>query len=136
MPKLPGWGVLVLRVVVGIVFLAHGSQKLFLYGFAGVARSMGLLGIPAPEVAGVVVTLVEFIGGILLIAGLFARWAALLLAVEMAVAVLAVHLKGGFFLPSGLEYALTLLAANLVLVLEGPGQAALDAHINKGSYWK
>ncbi len=135
MPKRPGWGLVVLRVVVGLVFLAHGTQKL-VAGFASVARTMGTLGVPTPLVAGVAVTLVEFVGGILLVAGLFTRWAALLLALEMAVAIVDVHLANGFFLPRGFEYALTLLAANACLVLAGPETFSLDAHINPGGYWK
>ena len=130
MGKLDAWGLLILRVVVGIVFLAHGSQKLFVFGFSRVAQMMGGVGIPLPEISGAVVTLVEFIGGILLILGLFTRWAALLLAIQMSVAVLAVHLKGGLFLPRGFEYALTLLAACAALALAGPGAAALDSKLS------
>ncbi len=126
MPKFPGWGLVVLRIAVGIVFLAHGSQKLVSEGFAGVARSMGMMGIPLPQVAGVVVTQLEFLGGVLLIVGLFTRWVALLLALEMIVAIVKVHLPGGFFLPRGFEYALLLLGNCVALILAGPGAAALD----------
>lgn len=125
------WGVTILRVVVGIVFAMHGGQKLFVYGFAGTGQAMERMGIPLAPVAGVVVTLVEFLGGILLIAGLATRWAAALLAIDMLVATLRVHLGAGFFLPRGFEYALTMLAANLALALCGPGALALDARIAK-----
>ena len=125
--KWQGWGVAVLRAVVGFVFLMHGGQKLFIYGFKGVAGFMSQLGIPAPGLAAVVVTLVEFLGGAALLVGLFTSWAAALLSINMLVAVLAVHLRAGFFLPKGFEYALTLLAANVALVLTGSGEAALDS---------
>ncbi|HSB72221.1 MAG TPA: DoxX family protein [Candidatus Methylomirabilis sp.] len=121
-----GWGITVLRVVVGVVFLTHGGQKLFVWGFDNVAGFMGKIGIPAPMLAAVVVTLVELLGGILLVLGLFTRWAALLLAFNMLVAILTVHLRAGFFLPNGYEFALTLLAANAALVLLGSGEASVD----------
>jgi len=122
----PDWGIAILRIVAGLVFLEHGNQKLFALGFPGVGGMLTRLGIPVPGFFAVVVTMVEFLGGLALIAGLLTRWAALLLSINMAVAVLSVHLKDGFFLPSGFEYALTLLAANACLVITGPGALALD----------
>jgi putative oxidoreductase len=120
------WGITAIRVVVGIVFLMHGGQKLFVWGFGGVAAFMTRVGIPAPMMAAVVVTLVEFLGGLALLLGLFTRWAAIPLAVNMAVAIATVHLRNGFFLPNGYEFALTLLGANLALVLLGSGGASVD----------
>ena len=121
-----GWGMAPLRLAVGLVFLMHGGQKLFVFGVAGVAGFFGNLGIPAPMAAAVVVSLVEFLGGIALVLGFLTRWAALLLAVNMLVAVLVVHARKGFFLPDGAEFALTLLGANLTLLLVGPGSASID----------
>ena len=129
--QIQGWGITALRVVVGIVFLAHGGQKLFVWGFGGVAGFLGQVGIPAPMLAAVVVTLVEFLGGLALLLGLFTRWAAIPLAINMAVAILTVHLRAGFFLPNGYEFALTLLAANVALILLGSGEASLDSLLGK-----
>jgi putative oxidoreductase len=126
-----GWGTTVLRVVVGIVFLMHGGQKLFVLGFGAVAGFLEQLGIPAPMLAAVVVTAVEFLGGLALLLGLFARWAAIPLAINMLVAILTVHLRSGFFLPDGYEFALTLLAANVALALLGSGEASVDRLLEK-----
>lgn len=123
---LHGWGIAILRVVVGIVFLVHGGQKLFVWGFGAVAAFMAKVGIPAPMAAAIVVTLVEFLGGLALVLGLFTRWAAIPLAINMAVAILVVHWPAGFFLPNGYEFALTLLGANAALVLLGSGEASVD----------
>jgi len=129
--QLQGWGITTLRVVVGIVFLAHGGQKLFVWGFGGMAGFLGQVGIPAPMLAAVVVTLVELLGGLALLLGLFTRWAAIPLAINMAVAILTVHLRAGFFLPNGYEFALTLLASNVALILLGSGEASLDSLLGK-----
>jgi putative oxidoreductase len=124
--QLREWGIALLRIVVGAVFVAHGAQKLFAYGISGVAGSMGQMGIPLPTVSAVAVTAAEFGGGLALLAGFFTRWAALPIAFSMLVALVAVHLKGGFFLPNGIEYVLTLFAATVTLALTGSGAFSVD----------
>ncbi len=120
------WGITLARLAVGTVFLAHGAQKLFVFHFAGVIGFFTQAGIPLPAVSAVVVTLVEFFGGLALVLGLGTRIAAALIAIEMLGAIVLVHLKGGFFLPRGFEYAFTLLLVNAGLVLTGAGALALD----------
>ncbi len=122
-------GLLILRVILGVVFTMHGGQKLFVIGLPGVARMMYGLGIPVPNVAAVVVTLVEFVGGALLVIGLFARGAAVLTAADMAVAVLKVHLPNGFFLPRGFEFALTLFCVSVTIVMLGAGRWSIDGWV-------
>jgi putative oxidoreductase len=119
------YGLTVLRVVTGIVYFHHGYEKLFRMGIHGVTGFFGHLGIPGPAVAAVIVTLVEFVGGLLLIAGLGTRIAAGLNAIDMVVAILVVHLKNGFSGPMGYEHPLTLLGACICLVLAGGGALTL-----------
>lgn len=115
-----------IRIVVGLTFLAHGSQKLFQFGIHGVAGAFAQSGIPMPLASAYLATFAEFFGGLFLLLGLLTRLAAIPVAVTMLVAILRVHLKGGFFLPSGFEYALVLLVANAAFILAGGGAWALD----------
>jgi putative oxidoreductase len=120
-------GLTIVRILVGIVFFAHGAQKLFVFGLGGVAGAFGQMGIPLPSIAGPGVAILEFVGGILILFGLFTRVIAILLAIEMLGAIFFVHLKNGFFLPTGFEFAFTMLMSSLALVLGGPGAYAIES---------
>lgn len=130
---------LALRVPAGIIFAAHGAQKLFgwfggygLTATAGWLESIGIApGLPFALLAGGA----EFFGGLLLLLGLLTRPAALALAVTMVVAIFSVHIQNGFFMSNnGYEFALALLAATLALAVSGAGKLALDSMFNKKSF--
>jgi putative oxidoreductase len=120
------WGIAVLRVIVGFTFFMHGWQKLFQFGLPGVTNAFTQMGVPLPGVTAPLVSVLELVGGALLILGLLTRPAAILLAIDMLVATLLVHLPAGFFLPNGVAFVLLLLAGAVALVLTGPGAFAVD----------
>ena len=128
--NLRSWGLTLLRLVVGVIFIMHGWQKLSM-GFHNVAGFLGALGIPLPTLAAVVLTIVELLGGIALILGVLTRYVAALLAIDMLVALILVHIKGGFFVPNGVEFPLLLLVANLNLILAGPGALSVSTFRKK-----
>jgi putative oxidoreductase len=126
------WGIAVLRVTVGAIFLAHGLQKVFVIGMPAVAEFMAQAGIPLPMASAILVSAVETLCGMALVLGLLTRWAAVPLAIDMLVAMIVVHLPGGFFLPNGIEFTLALLAGCVSIGLVGPGAFALDNVIPGG----
>lgn len=128
-PRQTSAAMLVLRVVLGIIFMAHGGQKLFVYGFDGVAGAFAGMGIPLASIAGPAVALVEFFGGLALVAGLLTRLAGVGLAVTMLGAIFFAHLSSGFFAPEGYEFPLALLAGALAVAIAGAGDLSADALI-------
>ena len=120
------WGIVPLRVVVGLVFLMHGGQKLFVFGIAGTADIMGKLEIPAPMLAAAIVIAVELLGGLAILLGAYTKVAGALLAFEMVIAILVARMHGGFFAPYGYEFEMTLLGACLTFALYGPGRMSLE----------
>jgi putative oxidoreductase len=136
-----GYGQLILRVVLGFGFLYHGWPKLFSSaGHEGFAGMLTMIGIPAPGLMAWVVALVEVVGGLALIAGAFTAIVGALLAIEMLVALFAVHLTHGFnfinivgmtdagpqFGMPGYEVNLLYIAGLLALILGGPGAYSVD----------
>ncbi len=126
-------GLTILRVIIGIIFLAHGAQKFFEYSIPGTIGAFTQMGVPLANIAAPLVATVELVGGLALVLGVFTRPVAALLAIDMLAALFLVHLSAGFFLPSGYEFVLALAAAVIALTLTGPGAFALDNLLPKRS---
>ena len=126
----------ILRLVVGIVFFAHGAQKMLgWFGGFGFKGTMGFFTqqMHIPAIFAVLAILAEFLGGIGLILGLLGRIAALGIAVNMCVAILLVHLPNGLFMNwygnqkgEGFEYHLLVIAIALVIMAKGSGALSVD----------
>lgn len=132
------YGPAVLRLAVGAVFVAHGAQKLFGVwgggGLQGTAAFFSQLGLTPAFPLAVLVGLVEFVGGLMLVAGALTLFAAAALAVNMCVAIWKVHFVNGFFLNwslvpgqgHGYEFNIALIGALVSLMLTGPGAFSVD----------
>ncbi|MBN1442223.1 MAG: DoxX family protein [Planctomycetes bacterium] len=150
-------GMLILRLALGGIFVAHGVAKLLPWGegLETFSKTVGGLGIPGPAYpAAVAIVAAEILGGLMVVLGLFARVGALALAAVMAGAIYFVHLHSGFFLkvmvtpqditawpadaagnkfiPHGIEFNVALLAMSLQVVLGGAGKMVLAARSKKG----
>jgi putative oxidoreductase len=130
------WVITIIRIVLGVVFFAHGAQMaLGWFGGAGLQSTVRTfrenLRIPAP--LAVLSVAAEFLGGLGLIVGLLSRIAAFGIAVVMSVALLVVHRKFGFFMNwfgekqgHGIEYHVLVLALALTVIIKGAGAFSLD----------
>src|SRR5690606_1102130 len=105
------------RLCVGIVLIAHGWQKVFVHGIDGTTQNMAGMGVPLPQLAAWYSSMVELVGGILLVVGLLLPVVGLLIAVDMVGALVLVHFSHGLFLPNGVEVVLGLGAAGLTVGL-------------------
>lgn len=122
---------LALRVPVGIVFAAHGAQKLFGwfggYGLAGTGGYMESIGLSPGTVMAALAGGAEFFGGLALVVGLLVRPASAVLAFTMLVAIFSAHVSKGLFIANGgYEYALALLAVTVSLLISGAGRLSVD----------
>ena len=125
-PRQQGLAIAIVRIITGITFFAHGYQKLFIMGISGIQGGFTKMGVPMPTITAVLVTFLEFFGGIGLVIGLLTRLIALGLAIDMLGAISIVHFANGFFLPKGYEFVLLLMVASLSLVVGGPGRLSVD----------
>ncbi|MCD5991618.1 DoxX family protein [Pseudomonas sp. CDFA 553] len=129
-----GYGLTVVRILVGIIFVAHGSQKLFGafggYGLEGTGQYMASLGLTPGYLMALLSGSAEFFGGLGLVVGLLARPAALVLAATLVVAIFSVHIHNGLFMANnGYEFALALLGGVVVVLIEGAGKLSIDRAI-------
>jgi putative oxidoreductase len=138
-PRRQTWydlGLLLLRLQIAVVFIFHGSQKLFgAFGGSGMSGFTDMLSgmdVPMPAVAAWVSALTEFLGGILVGFGLLTRLVAIPMVINMVVAITFVH-SHAFGLsnqPPGMEYALTLAIVLTALLIAGPGRWSIDGMIS------
>ena len=126
-----GLDTLPVRLGAGVIFAAHGAQKLFGwfggYGLEGTAGWMESIGLAPGILMAAAAGGAEFFGGLLLIAGLLVRPTAFVLAITMLVAIITVHLQNGLFMSNnGYEFALALLVISVGLVIRGAGSLSVD----------
>lgn len=129
-----GYGLTILRIAVGVIFAAHGSQKLFGlfggYGLAGTAQYMDSIGLHPGYLMAMLAGGTEFFAGLALIIGLLVRPAALGLTFLSLVAIFTVHISNGLFMANnGYEFALALLGGSLAVMIEGAGKLSVDRAI-------
>lgn len=122
---------IVLRIPAGIIFVAHGAQKLFGsfggYGLQGTGQWMESIGLTPGYLMALLAGGAEFFGGLALVVGLLVRPAALVLAITMLVAIVTVHLDKGLFIANnGYEFGLALLAMSVALMVSGAGHLSFD----------
>lgn len=127
-----GWGPLALRLPIGIIFVAHGAQKLFGafggYGLEGTGQFMASIGLTPGYLMALLAGGAEFFGGLALLLGVLVRPASAALAFAMVVAIFSVHFDKGLFMANnGYEFALALLAASVALLISGAGRLSVDA---------
>lgn len=127
-----GWAPLALRIPIGIIFVAHGAQKLFGafggYGLDGTGQFMASLGLTPGYLMALLAGSAEFFGGLALLFGVLVRPAAAALAFAMLVAIFSVHIGHGLFMDkNGYEYALALLAVSVALLVSGAGRLSVDS---------
>jgi putative oxidoreductase len=125
-------GLFLIRAMLGVVFLFHGSQKLFGifdgHGLEAFADALGKMHVPVPKVSAALAALAEFLGGIALLTGLWFRPMMVPLCCTMLVAAFWAHGDKGFDMgKGGMEYPLTLAVVVFALILTGPGRIALAA---------
>lgn len=127
----PGLDTIPVRVSAGVIFAAHGAQKLFGwfggYGLEGTAGWMASIGLEPGYLLAMLSGSAEFFGGLLLVLGLLVRPASVVLAMTMLAAIVSVHLANGLFMSNnGYEFALALLAISLGLIVRGAGSLSVD----------
>ena len=117
----------ILRIVAGVIFMAHGYQKFFIMGIDGVTGFFTQVGAPLPGITAILIATLELAGGLLLLLGVFARFIAVPLALDMLGAILLVHVRNGFFVPRGVEFVMLLLVSAIAIAIAGPGALSVDA---------
>lgn len=131
-PAVRDAALLLLRIVLGTVFVANGWNKLFIMGLTETTGQFSAWGVPQPKLAAYLVMGSELVGGALLIVGLLTTFVAGALALLMLAAIWFVHLGEGLFVADGgVEYPVVLVTALLMLIVFGAGRASLDGVLTR-----
>ncbi|TRM09231.1 DoxX family protein [Lentibacillus cibarius] len=124
-------GFLIIRVIVGLYYSAHGAQKAFGWFGGNGPTKTGAFGIRPGRMMALLIGISEFVGGILFVLGFLTPLSALLIIIPMIGAIKTVHGKNGLFVDKdGIEYNLVLIAVALGITLSGPGLLSLDVFYN------
>ena len=137
--KLHEWTPTLLRFALGVIFIVNGAGKVLnigpeAVGVDGFAGFLASLSVPAPMLFAWVIGILELVGGLMLVLGVFTRTIAVLMTINMLVALVVVHAPYGFDITNGngsggIEYALLLVFASAALVFSGPGRLSLERAI-------
>ncbi|MDO4685255.1 MAG: DoxX family protein [Corynebacterium sp.] len=131
-PVVRDGALLFLRLVLGIIFIAHGWDRMFIMGLEENTGQFSALGVPQPELSTWIVTVSELLGGSLLVVGFLCTFVAGAMALLMSAATYFVHLNHGLFVAEGgFEYTLLLVAALFIVVVFGSGRASIDGVLNR-----
>jgi len=134
-PAVHDFGLLLIRVILGVVLMFHGSQKLFGWfdgsGMEAFAAGLEKMEMPMPAVGAYAAALAEFVGGLFLLVGFLTRVAAVPVAITMLVAAVKVHGHAFSLQHGGMEYPLTLAVVAAGLMFTGAGQFSID-----GCLWR
>lgn len=121
-------GTLLARIAIGVIFLAHGLQKFQQNGWGGPSSGFDMMGVPVPSVSAFVVTWLEILGGVALIAGALTPIIGALLCLNMLGALFITHIDNGIWVSDGgYELVLSLAAGALLLAVVGAGRFSVDA---------
>ncbi|NLU82660.1 DoxX family protein [Rhodococcus sp. HNM0569] len=125
-------GILLARIGIGVVFLAHGLQKLRVWGQDGTAAAFEGMGVPAPSVSAFLATWLEIVGGAALILGVLVPVVGALFVLDMIGAFLYAHADSGIWIADGgYELVLALGAGSLLLASVGAGAFSVDALLRR-----
>jgi putative oxidoreductase len=137
----PNWAPTVARIILGVIFFAHGAQKVLgWFGGPGLKKTLSTLTqhVGLPTVVALAAVGAEFLGGAALILGFLARLSALGIAVNMLAAIFMVHGKFGLFMNwfgdrkgHGIEYHLLAIGLSIVIIVEGAGAFSVDGFLSK-----
>jgi putative oxidoreductase len=131
--RLQPLGLLVMRIALGAIMVAHGYPKVFHGGFGhGMAQEVAKIGMPG--FLGYFVAYLEFVGGMMILAGIFTRVLGVLFTGEMLVAILKVHLKNGIGTQGGIDFPLACMALAFALIFFGAGLISVDHLIFGGGH--